>query len=72
MLHVISVSGLHVICGTEQKPSVPWKSVWTSMPVYAIIVAHTCSNWGWYMLLVKLPTYMRYMLKFDIEAVSGS
>lgn len=53
-----------------QKPPIPWKSVWTSMPVWAIIVAHTCSNWGWYMLLVKLPTYMRYILKFDIKAVS--
>ncbi|XP_045116089.1 sialin-like isoform X1 [Portunus trituberculatus] len=51
-----------------EKPAVPWKSVWTSMPVWAIIVAHTCSNWGWYMLLVKLPTYMRYILKFDIKS----
>ncbi|XP_042207174.1 sialin-like isoform X2 [Homarus americanus] len=55
----------------SEKPSVPWKSVWTSMPVWAIIVAHTCNNWGWYMLLVKLPTYMRYILKFDIEANAG-
>lgn len=50
--------------------AVPWRAVWTSLPVWAIIVAHTCNNWGWYMLLVKLPTYMRYILKFDIEAVS--
>ncbi|KAA0202905.1 hypothetical protein HAZT_HAZT012185, partial [Hyalella azteca] len=50
------------------KMKIPWKSVWTSMPVFAIIVAHTCSNWGWYMLLVKLPTYMRYILKFDIKS----
>ncbi|XP_066979522.1 sialin-like isoform X4 [Macrobrachium rosenbergii] len=55
----------------SEKPPVPWKSVWTSMPVWAIIVAHTCSNWGWYMLLVKLPTYMRYILKFDIKANAG-
>nr|XP_027234251.1 sialin-like isoform X4 [Penaeus vannamei] len=55
----------------SEKPPIPWKSVWTSMPVWAIIVAHTCSNWGWYMLLVKLPTYMRYILKFDIKANAG-
>ena len=53
-----------------QKPAMPWKQVWTSRAVWAIIIAHTCSNWGWYMLLVKLPTYMRYILKFDIKAVS--
>lgn len=54
-----------------EKPAVPWKEVWTSLPVWAIIVAHTCNNWGWYMLLVKLPTYMRYILKFDIKANAG-
>jgi len=53
------------------KPSVPWKAVWTSMPMWAILVAHTCGNWGWYMLLVKLPTYMRYILKFDIKSNAG-
>lgn len=55
----------------EEKPPVPWKKVWTSLPVWAIIVAHTCGNWGWYMLLVKLPTYMRYILKFNIKANAG-
>ncbi|KAK3872158.1 hypothetical protein Pcinc_022759 [Petrolisthes cinctipes] len=55
----------------SEKPPVPWKSVFKSMPVWAIIVAHTCNNWGWYMLLVKLPTYMRYILKFDIKANAG-
>lgn len=54
-----------------KKPPVPWKKVWTSLPVWAIIVAHTCNNWGWYMLLVKLPTYMRYILKFDIASNAG-
>ena len=49
----------------------PWRSVWSSPAVWAIIVAHTCSNWGWYMLLVKLPTYMHAILKFDIASVRG-
>uniref|UniRef100_A0A2P2HW34 Sialin-like n=1 Tax=Hirondellea gigas TaxID=1518452 RepID=A0A2P2HW34_9CRUS len=64
-----SIGGGSAITGP--KPSVPWKAVWTSMPVWAIIVAHTCSNWGWYMLLVKLPTFMRYILKFDIKSNAG-
>jgi len=64
-------SALGSSSGNSVKPSVPWKKVWTSMPVWAIIVAHTCGNWGWYMLLVKLPTYMRYILKFDIKANAG-
>lgn len=62
---------MYIIHGCLFQPMpVPWKAVWTSLPVWAIIVAHTCGNWGWYMLLVKLPTYMRYILHFDIKSVS--
>jgi len=56
---------------SQPKPKMPLMTVLKSMPVWAIIVAHTCGNWGWYMLLVKLPTYMRYILKFDIKANAG-
>jgi hypothetical protein len=30
-------------------------------------VAHTCANFGWYMLLVELPTYMKSILRFNIS-----
>lgn len=46
---------------------VPWKAVLTSMPFWAILVAHTCSNWGWYMVLIELPTYMKGVLSFKIS-----
>ncbi|CAH2043320.1 unnamed protein product, partial [Iphiclides podalirius] len=32
----------------------------------AILVAHACSNWGWYMLLIELPFYMKQVLKFNM------
>ena len=44
----------------------PWKAVWTSGPFWAILIAHTCNNFGWYMLLVELPTYMKHILRFNI------
>lgn len=47
----------------------PWKAVLTSPPFLAIVVAHTCSNWGWYMLLIELPFYMKQVLKFNITEV---
>jgi MFS transporter, ACS family, solute carrier family 17 (sodium-dependent inorganic phosphate cotransporter), other len=50
--------------------SIPWRSVLTSGPFLAIFVAHICSNFGWYMLLIELPTYMKQVLKFDIQQVS--
>lgn len=42
------------------------KAVFTSMPFYAILIAHTCGNWGWYMVLIELPQYMKMVLKFKI------
>jgi MFS transporter, ACS family, solute carrier family 17 (sodium-dependent inorganic phosphate cotransporter), other len=45
----------------------PWKSVLTSKPLLGILIAHTCNNWGWYMLLIELPIYMNGVLKFEIK-----
>lgn len=36
------------------------------MPFYAILIAHVCGNWGWYMVLIELPSYMKMVLKFKI------
>ncbi|KAK2726930.1 hypothetical protein QYM36_007693 [Artemia franciscana] len=51
----------------SQSLSFPWRSVLTSVPFWAILVAHVCNNWGWYMLLVELPTYMKQVLRFEIN-----
>ncbi|CAG0922686.1 unnamed protein product, partial [Notodromas monacha] len=53
--------------GKPKRQPVPWKAVFTSMPFWAILIAHTCGNWGWYMLLVELPIYMKSILAFDIK-----
>lgn len=52
---------------TKPKKAVPWKKVFTSVPFYAILIAHICSNFGWYMLLIELPFYMKQVLKFNIK-----
>lgn len=49
------------------KKSVPWKRVIRSAPFIGILIAHTCNNWGWYMLLIELPIYMKGVLKFEIK-----
>uniref|UniRef100_A0A6P7GY55 Sialin n=1 Tax=Diabrotica virgifera virgifera TaxID=50390 RepID=A0A6P7GY55_DIAVI len=51
----------------ETKYQMPWKSVLTSPAFLAILVAHTCSNWGWYMVLIELPMYMKNVLRFKIS-----
>ncbi|XP_066253902.1 sialin [Euwallacea similis] len=50
-----------------RKASVPWKAIFLSPAFLAILIAHTCSNWGWYMVLVELPLYMKSVLKFKMS-----
>lgn len=51
-----------------KKLKVPWKSIFTSMPVYAIIVSNIACDWGGYTLLTNIPTYMKEVLKLDITS----
>jgi hypothetical protein len=39
------------------------------MPVWAIVVANICSDWGSYTFLTQIPSYMNDVLKFDIAVV---
>lgn len=57
----------HIYFG--QDIPVPWLSIVTSGPVWAILVAHVCNNWGGYTLLTNLPTFMKEVLKYDIKQV---
>ncbi|XP_065056209.1 sialin-like isoform X2 [Rhopilema esculentum] len=53
---------------TESKlTTVPWKELLSSGPVWAIIVASFTTNWGHYILLTSLPTYLKLVLKFDLQ-----
>lgn len=51
----------------DATPSVPWRTLLTLPPVWALIVNHFCSNWGLYMLLAWLPSYFRKAQGFSIE-----
>jgi MFS transporter, ACS family, solute carrier family 17 (sodium-dependent inorganic phosphate cotransporter), member 5 len=35
----------------------------------SLFVGHCCQNFGTYMFLTQLPTYMKEILKFDIKSV---
>ncbi|KAI1297686.1 Sialin [Halotydeus destructor] len=56
--------------GTEKvqmNPSLPWKKVLTSVPLWALVVAHAGNNWGFYTILFQLPTYFSTILGFDLK-----
>lgn len=40
--------------------TIPWKSLFGSSAVWALVINHFCSNWGLYMLLTWLPSYFRH------------
>ncbi|KAH1015757.1 putative inorganic phosphate cotransporter [Dendroctonus ponderosae] len=44
----------------EQKepPHTPWKPIFKSMPFWAIVVANSGQNWGYFTLLTEIPTYL--------------
>ncbi|XP_065056231.1 vesicular glutamate transporter 2.1-like isoform X2 [Rhopilema esculentum] len=53
---------------TESKlTTVPWKELLTSVPMWAIMIAHFAGNWGFITLFTSLPTYLKQMLKFDLQ-----
>ncbi len=47
----------------------PWKQIMTSKACIALFFGHVCSNWGTYLFLTNIPTYMNEVLKFDIKSV---
>ncbi|KAG7160652.1 Sialin-like 5 [Homarus americanus] len=53
---------------THNKPSrTPWRSILTSVPLWATHVAHIGSMFGFNLLLTQLPTYMSSILGFSIK-----
>jgi MFS transporter, ACS family, solute carrier family 17 (sodium-dependent inorganic phosphate cotransporter), other len=39
----------------------PWKAIFTSSAVWAIVASHTAENWGFYTLLTQLPSFLSGM-----------
>ncbi|KAJ8966522.1 hypothetical protein NQ317_009606 [Molorchus minor] len=57
----------------NKKVEIPWKHILTSVPIWAILMAHFCENWGYYTLLTQLPAFMKRkyvllcVLNFDLN-----
>jgi hypothetical protein len=49
---------------------VPWLRILTSPCVWAIVVTHGASVFGYFTVVNQLPTYMKHILHFNIKAVS--
>ena len=47
----------------------PWLQIMKSIPALAIFFGHLASNWATYLFTTSMPTYMKEILKFDIQSV---
>ncbi|XP_046991856.1 putative inorganic phosphate cotransporter [Schistocerca americana] len=52
----------------QKKFPTPWVSIFTSLPVFALIVVTMTQNWGMDTLFTELPTYFSNFLGFDIAS----
>ncbi|CAM1306214.1 Uncharacterised protein g4278 [Pycnogonum litorale] len=53
---------------------IPWKTLVTSLPFIAVVVAYFCNCWGIYTWMTELPTYMKRVYQVNIKengVVSG-
>ncbi|XP_041930141.1 vesicular glutamate transporter 2.1 [Alosa sapidissima] len=57
------------LLGPAEKFKTPWRRFFTSMPVYAIIVANFCRSWTFYLLLISQPAYFEEVFGFEISKV---
>lgn len=45
----------------------PWKNIFSSPPVYAIIVANFCRSWTFYLLIISQPMYFGQVFHFEVD-----
>ncbi|XP_069689794.1 putative inorganic phosphate cotransporter isoform X2 [Periplaneta americana] len=53
---------------TNSKRKTPWIGIFTSVPMWALIIAHCGQNWGFWTLLTEMPSYMDKVLNFDLSS----
>lgn len=51
---------------SKEHPALPYCKMLKSKPFWAILIAHSCSSFGWYMFLIEIPFYMKQVLNFNV------
>ena len=47
--------------------TIPWRKIFTEKAVWAIVIAHLCNNFGFYILLLWLPSYLHHVFAVPME-----
>jgi ACS family sodium-dependent inorganic phosphate cotransporter len=51
----------------ELAEAIPWRAIFTEKAVWAIVIAHLCNNFGFYILLLWLPSYLHHVFAVPME-----
>lgn len=46
---------------------VPWKKMFFSIPLWALIVSHFGHMWIWHVLILDVPEYLMYVLRYNMR-----
>ncbi|XP_076449981.1 vesicular glutamate transporter 1-like [Babylonia areolata] len=52
----------------QRAATTPWLAFFSSLPVYAIMVANFCRSWTFYLLIISQPAYFEEVFGFNIDA----
>lgn len=66
-LRIFSI--LSICTAFLQRHRIPWKSLSTSLPLWAILISHCGQNWGFWTLMTEIPNYMGHVMSFNIKSV---
>jgi len=53
----------------QKNETIPWGHLLSKASVWAIIINHFCSNWGFYVILTWLPSYFTQVLHVELHKV---
>jgi len=54
---------------TRKSMEVPWRAIFSSRPVYAVIIGNVANDWGLYMILICLPLFLMDIMKFNVQTM---
>ena len=54
----------------SQDVPIPWKAIFTSLPLWAIVLAHFTQTWGLYTMMSELPLYFNQRLHLNLKQVT--
>lgn len=65
----LEYENVNISSSKEKKPlKTPWVEIFSNKVCWATFIAHFCNNWGNYLFLTQLPSFMKDVLKFNIKS----